>query len=153
MHNSTSAFCPGPRPRLSEILDYELRGSGGAPSRWIPSDIKSVWEPLDGKTWEEIYVGELGELRLPLHVASRYLRDASDGLVYPMTILYALEKMNEDDMWTKKDTLTIHVCTASEYSIRRSLITHVYCFRWWARLRKKIHDLFFLKRYCIECQI
>jgi splicing suppressor protein 51 len=80
---------------------------------WAPERTKSAWHSLTGLTWE-------GELDDPLrgslakdipaaHPITPWIRSASDTLSRPMTILYALEKLNDDDGWTRKETLTIHV--------------------------------------------
>ncbi|KAJ7849169.1 hypothetical protein B0H13DRAFT_2403143 [Mycena leptocephala] len=61
---------------------------------WTPGRLKSGWQSLTGLSWE----GELGD----------QLRESR-----AMTILYALEKLNEDDGWTRKDTLTIHIIGAN----------------------------------------
>ncbi|KAJ7137091.1 hypothetical protein C8R44DRAFT_729007 [Mycena epipterygia] len=62
---------------------------------WAPERLKSGWQSLTGLSWE----GELDD----------QLRDLSRA----MPILYALEKLNDDDGWTRKDTLTIHIIGAN----------------------------------------
>ncbi|KAJ7488976.1 hypothetical protein FB451DRAFT_1080414 [Mycena latifolia] len=82
---------------------------------WAPEGLKSGWQSLTGLSWE----GELGDqlresLSIPAaHPITPWIRSASDSLSRAMTILYALEKLNDDDGWTRKDTLTIHIIGAS----------------------------------------
>ncbi|KAJ7433496.1 hypothetical protein B0H11DRAFT_1889148 [Mycena galericulata] len=81
---------------------------------WIPKRVKSVWVSLKGAFWE----GEFGdEVRksfgFPAPLPITFLiTAASDTLSMPMTILYGLEKLNDDDGWTRKPTLTIHILGA-----------------------------------------
>ncbi|KAJ8075506.1 hypothetical protein PM082_021136 [Marasmius tenuissimus] len=93
---------------------------------WYPSRIKQQWEPLrDGqarKNWEDEYAEllkehfgnemtqskETEEASLPPS-----LRAISVGLSMPMTILYALQRLNADEEWARKPELTIHVIGAS----------------------------------------
>ncbi|KAJ7111065.1 hypothetical protein C8R44DRAFT_259777 [Mycena epipterygia] len=82
---------------------------------WIPKGVKSVWVSLKGVFWE----GEFGdEVRksfgtpAPLPITF-LITAASDTLSMPMTILYGLEKLNDDDGWTRKHTLTIHILGAN----------------------------------------
>ncbi|KAJ7436882.1 hypothetical protein B0H11DRAFT_636125 [Mycena galericulata] len=82
---------------------------------WIPERVKSVWVSLKGAFWE----GEFGdEVRksfgIPVpHPITFLINAASDTLSIPMTILYGLEKLNDDDGWTRKHTLTIHILGAN----------------------------------------
>ena len=46
---------------------------------------------------------------LPAQSIDLFLHDTSDGLAFPMTILYALEKLNDGRLWTEKESLTVHV--------------------------------------------
>ncbi|KAJ7036702.1 hypothetical protein C8F04DRAFT_1094133 [Mycena alexandri] len=79
--------------------------------RWAPERLKSSWSSLVGLSWE----GEFGdEMRRSVGVPQErpmgpWVRAASEHLSMPMSILYALEKLNDDDAWTKKHTLTIHI--------------------------------------------
>ncbi|KAJ7717515.1 hypothetical protein B0H14DRAFT_3011849 [Mycena olivaceomarginata] len=45
----------------------------------------------------------------PFRPIAPWIRAASDALTMAMTILYGLEKLNGDDAWTRKCTLTVHV--------------------------------------------
>ncbi|KAJ6597471.1 hypothetical protein DFH09DRAFT_903985 [Mycena vulgaris] len=82
---------------------------------WAPERLKSGWQSLTGLSWE----GELGDqlresLSIPAaHPITPLIRSASDSLSRAMTILYALEKLNDDDGWTRKDILTIHIIGAN----------------------------------------
>ncbi|KAJ6568521.1 hypothetical protein B0H19DRAFT_1023955 [Mycena capillaripes] len=82
---------------------------------WAPERLKSGWQSLTGLSWE----GELADqLRESLGIPAAdpitpWIRLASDTLSRAMTILYTLEKLNDDDGWTCKDTLTIHIIGAN----------------------------------------
>ncbi|KAJ6566300.1 hypothetical protein B0H19DRAFT_1137355 [Mycena capillaripes] len=86
---------------------------------WAPERLNSVWLSLSGLSWES----ELGdELRKSLDVpASRpitpWIRLASNSLSRAMTILYGLENLNDDDEWTRKHTLTIHIIGATDKEV------------------------------------
>lgn len=80
------------------------------PLRWAPERTLPRWTPLAGKTWDSEFREELQRsVPLPPHALAPFLRFASDGLAWPMTIMWGLERLNEGDAWTKKNTLTIHV--------------------------------------------
>lgn len=42
-------------------------------------------------------------------VVEPFVKMASEALSMPMTILWGLQTLYDDDAWTKKDTLEIHV--------------------------------------------
>jgi len=101
--------------RMDIRFQYSVPETG--PFKWAPERAKAKWMPLeqggDGKTcWEKEFGSDLEQAmhgaRIPVIIP--FLRAASIGLSMPMTILYALQKLNgEDESWTKKDTLIIHV--------------------------------------------
>ncbi|KAF9067976.1 hypothetical protein BDP27DRAFT_857555 [Rhodocollybia butyracea] len=83
--------------------------------QWAPERIKSQWIPLpEVKTWDGEYGDELrnmaGGRGPPL---DPFLRGASEGLSFPLTIIYALQSLNDNDEWTSKETLTVHIMGAS----------------------------------------
>ncbi|KAJ7464249.1 hypothetical protein B0H11DRAFT_1870609 [Mycena galericulata] len=82
---------------------------------WAPERLKSVWQSLTGLSWEGEFGDQLREsLSIPAaHPITPWIRLASDTLSRAMTILYALEKLNDDDGWTRRDTLTIHIIGAN----------------------------------------
>ncbi|KAJ7607994.1 hypothetical protein DFH06DRAFT_1249125, partial [Mycena polygramma] len=86
---------------------------------WAPKRTTPAWTTLTGTSWEK----EFGdEMRKSIGVQEARsmgprIRAASDNLSMPMTILYALEQLNNDDAWTRKHTLTIHMIGASEKEI------------------------------------
>lgn len=84
---------------------------------WAPERVKAPWAPVDGLTWDGEFAEHLrSSVGIPANLPiAPWIRAASDNLTIPMTILYALEKLNDTDAWTKKPTLTIHVgsCLAS----------------------------------------
>lgn len=89
----------------------ELMGSAGS-FRWAPDRVVLNWAPLPGEAdWD----GEYGkDLRIMIGSGGPplgpFLRGSSEALSFALTILYALQHLNQDDVWTKKDTLTVHVC-------------------------------------------
>lgn len=78
---------------------------------WIPNRHKTQWEPLEGRSWKNEYAPELPE-RVRRSVTR--LHTVSGCLTFPLTALWALEKMCSDGGWTKKKTLEIHVSVPSE---------------------------------------
>ncbi|KAJ6496311.1 hypothetical protein C8R45DRAFT_985563 [Mycena sanguinolenta] len=91
---------------------------------WAPERIKSGWSSLMGLSWE----GEFGdEMRKSVGVPAErpmgpWVRAASDHLTMAMTILYALEKLNDDEGWTRKHTLTIHILGAEMKEIHGAMV-------------------------------
>ncbi|KAF7344015.1 Zinc finger mynd domain-containing protein 17 [Mycena venus] len=81
---------------------------------WAPVRTLSAWMSLEGLSWE----GELSdEIRksfgIPASLSTMpWIRAISDNLTMGMTILYALEKLNDGDAWTRKHTLTVHIIGA-----------------------------------------
>jgi splicing suppressor protein 51 len=77
--------------------------------------VKDRWDPLQGMTLEADFFPEIlvkdDEAPRSEHELSRaFFRKDTDMLTLPLTILFALEKLNAgDDTWTKKNVLTIHV--------------------------------------------
>ncbi|KAJ7208543.1 hypothetical protein GGX14DRAFT_697972 [Mycena pura] len=84
---------------------------------WVPGRVKSRWVSLEGKTWEGEFDEEIRKsYGMPATIPSSstfLISSASDTLSMPMTILYGLSKLNEDDGWTRKQKLTIHVLGAN----------------------------------------
>ncbi|KAF7335668.1 MYND-type domain-containing protein [Mycena venus] len=79
--------------------------------RWIPPNLKYTWTSLKDVTWAEKFQAQL-EVDFPEALASVSMRRMSDVLSMPMTALYALECLNDNLDWTKKDVLTIHMIGA-----------------------------------------
>ena len=88
-----------------------MQGASEQARHWAPERVKPEWESLEGRTWEGEYASELQKVGLPPPAVGLFLRSATDGLAFPMTILWALEKINTSEAWIKKGTLTIHVRT------------------------------------------
>ncbi|EKM51464.1 uncharacterized protein PHACADRAFT_166026 [Phanerochaete carnosa HHB-10118-sp] len=99
----------------------EVMGGSDEPVRWAPERVKRKWESLDGRTWEGEHAAELQDVGLPPLAVGPFLCSATDGLAFPMTILWALEKLNEGDAWTKKAILTIHVLGATQEELMRAM--------------------------------
>ena len=92
--------------RKDLILREDLKLDSSDSPPWTPERVKTQWESLEGRSWSSEYEGELD---CPSNLKASLLRDASERLTYPQTILWALEKLNTGDTWTKKDTLIVHV--------------------------------------------
>ncbi|KAJ7154399.1 hypothetical protein C8R43DRAFT_1066382 [Mycena crocata] len=94
---------------------------------WVPGRVKSRWVSLEGKTWEGEFDEEIRKsYGMPATIPSSstfLISSASHSLSMPMTILYGLSKLNEDDGWTRKQKLTVHVlgATIREDSCRSAL--------------------------------
>lgn len=69
---------------------------------------------LRRSSWEEEFWAEL-EQALGTRPLPARLRAASENLSMAMTILYGLEILNDDEAWTRKGSLTIHVRLSSSY--------------------------------------
>ncbi|KAJ7785029.1 hypothetical protein DFH07DRAFT_786519 [Mycena maculata] len=81
---------------------------------WIPQRVKSRWVSLEGVSWEDGFDGEIRKsfgMLAPLPITF-LITAASDTLSMAMTILYGLGKLNDDDGWTRKHTLAVHVLGA-----------------------------------------
>ncbi|KAJ6511041.1 hypothetical protein C8R45DRAFT_892521 [Mycena sanguinolenta] len=85
---------------------------------WIPKRVKPEWVSLEGKSWEGEFDSDIRKLfGMPQAISSTFLMAAiSDTLAMPMTILYALSKLNGDE-WTRKQTLTVHIAGAGPREI------------------------------------
>ncbi|KAJ7085970.1 hypothetical protein C8R43DRAFT_965137 [Mycena crocata] len=90
---------------------YPLYSSITNSYRWIPSQIESSWTSIKATTWAETFQSKLESEFLEARGAasSVWLRRMSEILSMPMTVLYALEILNDNIDWTIKNTLTIHV--------------------------------------------
>jgi splicing suppressor protein 51 len=81
--------------------------------KWAPERVKAKWTSLKGINWEEEFGQELAQhFSILASSLGPFIRGASEGLSMPMSILWALENLNEDDSWTRQDTLIIHVSLA-----------------------------------------
>lgn len=95
--------------RFARIMD-----SASGPVRifqWAPERLRSRWIPLPEEgDWDKEYGDELRSMAggggPPL---GPFLRGSSEGLSFPLTILYALQNLNNGDVWTQRKSLTIHV--------------------------------------------
>ncbi|KAJ7119992.1 hypothetical protein C8R46DRAFT_929313 [Mycena filopes] len=86
--------------------------------KWAPRRLKASWSSLAGKNWEGEFGGDIRSTRLPDgHPVSSWVRAASEDLTMSMTILYALEELNDDDAWTRKHTLDIHIIGATRLEV------------------------------------
>ncbi|KAG6884773.1 hypothetical protein C0993_008376 [Termitomyces sp. T159_Od127] len=88
---------------------------------WAPERIKPSWESLNNKSWDSEYASGIMEaFGLPAAMVGPFVRGASVALSMPMTIIYALERLNSDDQWTRKKTLNIHVLGAFQLEIHHA---------------------------------
>ncbi|KAI3609917.1 zinc finger mynd domain-containing protein 17 [Moniliophthora roreri] len=93
-------------------------GLGVAEFQWAPERTKSSWQPLESgpKNWEAEFGDDLkkgfgGAAATPMTFMP-FLRASTEGLSFPMTILYGLQKLKSGVEWTTKRTLTVHVLGA-----------------------------------------
>ncbi|KAJ7899700.1 hypothetical protein B0H13DRAFT_2029673 [Mycena leptocephala] len=121
------SHCEMNREVRADVKFEEVMASAHDPSgqfMWAPERLKPVWASLTGMSWE----GEFGDLmRQSVGVpASRpmgpWIRAASDNLTMAMTILYGLEKLNDDDAWTRKHTLTVHILGSNMKEITGAMV-------------------------------
>ncbi|TFK62891.1 hypothetical protein BDN72DRAFT_776554 [Pluteus cervinus] len=93
--------------------------------QWAPERTLASWQPLEGTTWNSEYSDGLTEFSsipgLTKDIIPALLRASSDALSYPLTILWALEHLNGEDLsWTRKKTLTVHVANQNELLFART---------------------------------
>lgn len=101
-------------------VEFANRVAGTMEFMWVPERLKSEWTPLKDSTWEAEYSNDaLSHNRVSPDTLSAWIRAASDALSMPMTIIYALQHLNNSDDWTRRDTLTIHVRAYIEYMSTR----------------------------------
>ncbi len=93
----------------ADILFADLMSGMSVPFSWAPERVKDAWHSLEGATWESEYQEDVQRAFGADLPASVVVRASSNQLSMPMTILWALEHLNEGDAWTMKETLTIHV--------------------------------------------
>ncbi|KAJ7090132.1 hypothetical protein C8R44DRAFT_990760 [Mycena epipterygia] len=81
---------------------------------WIPAPVKNVWTSFKNITWVDRFQTQLESEFPAAHgsASSVWMRRMSDVLSLPMTALYALELLNDNLDWTRKETLTIHILDA-----------------------------------------
>lgn len=86
-----------------------MAGAKAGNFKWAPERVKSSWTSLNAVGWEE-FGQELAQFfSIPVTSVGPWIRGASEALSLPMTILWALENLNEGDAWTCQDTLVVHV--------------------------------------------
>ncbi|KAJ7100363.1 hypothetical protein C8R44DRAFT_859306 [Mycena epipterygia] len=83
--------------------------------RWAPPRVKSAWMSLTALSWEGEFDDEIRAfMGFPASFpVAPFIRAASDDLTMAMAILYGLEKLNDDDGWTRRHTLTVHIIGAN----------------------------------------
>lgn len=88
-----------------------MAGAEAGSFKWAPERVKSSWTSLNSTIgWEDEYSQELAQFfSIPVTSVGPWIRGASEALSLPMSILWALENLNENDAWTRQDTLLIHV--------------------------------------------
>lgn len=95
--------------RAVEVMRARTGNDVEHPGGWAPPRTMVRWESLAGRTWASEYGDILKHALERPEEVDEFLRFNSEGLTYTMTILWALEKMNKSDGWTRKSSLTIHV--------------------------------------------
>ena len=87
-----------------------MAGAKAGSFKWAPERVKSSWTSLNTINWDNEYSQELAQFfSIPVTSVGPWIRASSEGLSLPMTILWALENLNEGDAWTRQDTLVVHV--------------------------------------------
>lgn len=100
-----------------EMMAGTKGGTNGLPYNFAPDRVKPLWTSLGDSTWDREFSDEIQQ-QLELTSDSKfsvssYVRAATETLSMPMTVLSALEQLDDSDKWTKKNTLVIHVCIAA----------------------------------------
>uniref|UniRef100_A0A8H7XLM9 Mitochondrial splicing suppressor 51-like C-terminal domain-containing protein n=1 Tax=Psilocybe cubensis TaxID=181762 RepID=A0A8H7XLM9_PSICU len=97
-----------------------MSGANEGTFKWAPERTLRTWKSLRGIGWSDYsddIEQDFGGLPGVSALLPNLARAATDGLSMPMTILWALENLNNDDSWTKKDTLNIHILGPAEKEI------------------------------------
>ncbi|GLB44346.1 putative zinc finger mynd domain-containing protein 17 [Lyophyllum shimeji] len=86
--------------------------------KWAPERVKPSWASLKDTNWEAEFASRLvQDFGISTEAAGPFLRASSEALSMPMTILWALENLNLDDSWTRKETLIIHLLGAYQVEV------------------------------------
>ena len=134
----------------TDLVYKELvrRDASDPPAPWIPYRVKSRWEPLEGCSWATEYESALAAYEAPDRLGPS-LRQATDSLSFAQTILWALEKLNPDDAWTRKEILTVHVRFPASLSI---MCVNARYISSWVLLAPKLGKRWCSRRSCIAFQ-
>ena len=93
-----------------------MAGAKAGNFKWAPERVKSSWTSLNTIGWEDEFGQELAQFfSIPVTSIGPWIRGASEALSLPMSILWALENLNDDDAWTRQDTLVVHVRLERNY--------------------------------------
>ncbi|KAJ7822596.1 hypothetical protein B0H13DRAFT_1920063 [Mycena leptocephala] len=97
----------------------------------IPKRVKPVWVSLKREFWQGEFSDEVRKsFGMPAPLPITFLiTAASDTLSMPMTILYGLEKLSDDDGWTRKNTSTIHILGADIKEVSCSPVFEEFLYR------------------------
>ncbi|KAF9528729.1 hypothetical protein CPB83DRAFT_853653 [Crepidotus variabilis] len=106
-------------------IRFELIMSGANQGEfmWAPERTAAQWKSLKDIAWTEFrpYLVE-ADLPIPPEALDQMLHSATEGLSMPMTILWALENLYNNETWTKKETLVIDILGAASKELQFSKI-------------------------------
>ena len=123
-----------------------MAGAEAGNFKWAPERVKPSWTSLKGISWEEEFGQEIARFfSIPVSSVGPWIRGASEALSMPLSILWALESLNEDDAWTRQDTLVVHV----RLDIIILFFVTIIHNRYSEHMKLKSWMLKFLKRFCI----
>ncbi|KAJ6607178.1 hypothetical protein B0H10DRAFT_2073036 [Mycena sp. CBHHK59/15] len=110
--------------RADTKFEDVMAGANAGEFMWAPERVKPEWASLKGSTWETEFADELRSfVRVPTSLPiGPWIRGASNTLTMPMTILYALEQLNETDAWASQNTLTVHILGAAQIEISGAMV-------------------------------
>ena len=112
-HQSSTDFGGQSQCALNQITFQDTKfahlmsGANRGEFKWAPERTKPTWTSLKGLDWNDFRADV--ELSWPPEIRAQVLRSATEGLSMPMTILWALENLNDNDSWTRKEILNIQV--------------------------------------------
>ncbi|KAJ7190580.1 hypothetical protein GGX14DRAFT_507204 [Mycena pura] len=127
-HDGLSQCALNREVRGDVLLEAAIADSHDASGvfRWAPDRTAAAWASVAaaGMSWETEIADEMRRSVgvPPERPMAPWVRMASNALTMPMTILYALEKLHDDDAWTKKSTLTIHILGATAEEITSAMV-------------------------------
>ncbi|KAF5378487.1 hypothetical protein D9615_007134 [Tricholomella constricta] len=107
---------------FANIMAPPAAAAGRGEFSWAPERVKPSWVSLkasaSASNWQSAFgSGLVREFGISEDAVAPFLRAASNGLSMPMTILWALDLLNEDEAWTRKDTPTIHLLGAHQVEV------------------------------------
>jgi mitochondrial splicing suppressor protein 51 len=99
--------------RVDEKIFYEKHPDGEPEKflQWnsVPRNVATSWRSLQDTTWDGIFKVTEEMKEDPEERILSNIREESEWMSMPLSILYGLEMLKPDLAWTEKDSLLLHV--------------------------------------------